>query len=323
MPSQLDRLEALLAEQEASVREAFEEFIRTVNSERVWQAIADRLELGDINGALDIVDSYVVRFADIVPTIHQAVGAATAAELATTASEFIIAISFDPSHPRAAQLARVNRMNLIREFTAEQRRATRQAIAESFDAGTGTFQTARAFRGSIGLNSTQQAWVSNFERGLRTLDRRVLDRALRDRRFDRTLERAIRDSKPLTEAQIQAQVDRYRARALMMRSETIARSEALRATSQAREESLQQMIEQTNIDRSRIRRIWNATRDERVRDWHLSMNGQERLIGVKFEDGNGDELMYPGDPDAPGRTTINCRCTTTFRVLPVEQLARA
>lgn len=312
----LDRLEELLSAQEETIRRAFTEFVRNVNAPEAVAAITERLEAGDLEGALAIVDSYAVRFANVLPTIQQVVGTATAAELAQIASEFAIAISFDSSHPRAAALARANRLELVREFTTEQRAATREAIVRSFETGEGTASTARAFRNSIGLNRVQERWVASFETALRNRDRKALDRALRDRRFDRTVERAFEAKRPLTELQIQRMTERYRARTLIMRSENIARTEALRATSGAREEALLQMIEQTGLPPERIRRVWNATRDARTRDAHRPMNGQEREIGASFEDGDGNALRWPGDPQAPAGTTINCRCTLTFRVLP-------
>lgn len=322
MPTPLDRLEELLDQMEASVRRAFEAFIRGINVPEVVEQLLELIERGDLNGAIAIVDSYIVRFADVIPSIQQTVGTAAAAELAETVSDVILAIGFDPSHPRAAQIARVARLNLIREMVEEQRKAIRQATARAFEEGTGTAGTARAFRGAIGLTSGQERWVATFEEQLRARDARVLSRALRDRRFDRTLERMLRDKRPLTEAQIERMVERYRARALIMRSENIARTEAVRATSQAREEALRQMIEQTGLDARRVRRIWNATRDRRTRDAHRTMQAQERAITEPFEDGDGNRLQYPGDPAAPAETTINCRCTLTFRVLPPESTQR-
>ena len=52
MPSQLDRLDALLDRLALQVQAAFREFIRLVNSETVAAALADRIEVGDINGAI-------------------------------------------------------------------------------------------------------------------------------------------------------------------------------------------------------------------------------------------------------------------------------
>jgi len=42
---------------------------------------------------------------------------------------------------------------------------------------------------------------------------------------------------------------------------------------------------------------------------HQRMDGQQRLMGDKFKNPTtGDELMYPGDPSAPIRSTANCGC---------------
>lgn len=56
-------------------------------------------------------------------------------------------------------------------------------------------------------------------------------------------------------------------------------------------------------------KVWIATPDNRVRDWHLSMDGQEADVDGFFTDGLGNHLEFPGDPMAPPNTTYNCRCT--------------
>ncbi len=143
-----------------------------------------------------------------------------------------------------------------------------------------------------------------------------LQRDLRDRRFDGRVQAAIDRNRPLTTKQIDMMVDRYRKNALQMRAETIARTEGLQATSEARDESVAQMIDQTGLAPERIVDIWNATRDKRTRDWHATMNGQKQPKGTPFVDGLGNRLRYPGDPQAPANTRINCRCAKTFSVLP-------
>lgn len=56
-------------------------------------------------------------------------------------------------------------------------------------------------------------------------------------------------------------------------------------------------------------KVWIATPDHRVRDWHLSMDGQEVDIHEAFIDGHGEALEYPGDPSGSPQTVYNCRCT--------------
>lgn len=315
VPTQIERIDALLADQEASIREAFRDFIESVTSGPALREIIARLEARDIAGALAIVDSYVVRMGDVIPMVHATVGANAASELAALAPDLILAISFDPSNPRAAEIIRNNRFEFIRDFTNQQRKATQQALNRAYQEGIGTAGAARAFRESIGLTATQEQAVANYRNLLTNRDRRALERALRDRRYDQTVSNAIERDRPLTAAQIDRMTERYRSRYRAMRSETIARTEGVRATSQAREESMAQMIEQTGIDPRRLIRVWQPTRDNRTRDWHSSMSGQKRPYGQTFTDGLGNALLYPGDPSAPPATTINCRCALTFSVL--------
>lgn len=67
-----------------------------------------------------------------------------------------------------------------------------------------------------------------------------------------------------------------------------------------------------------VTKVWMATGDDRTRDWHLSMDGQEREIDEPFIDGLGNELMEPGDPDAPSNTVWNCRCSMRSRIKGVK-----
>lgn len=321
-----DSIEALIADLDATIQEAFRSFIAAVNSPQVWGYIEDLLNIGDIDGALRIVESHIVRLADVVAQAQVHLGAATAQELNRQMSSVPIAISFDPSLPRAAALIGASRLNLIQELSEVQRAAVRTAIAEGFETGQGTFATARAFRNAIGLHSQQVRWAASFERRLRTLDPKALGMDLRDRRFDRTIRRAIERGRALNEDKIARMVERYRARALMYRSEMIARTEAVRATSQVRHEAMLQMVKQTGIDPNRVERVWNATKDNRVRDHHASMDGQTRGVEERFEDGKGNLLMYPGDPNARAPagnaaaldTIINCRCSLTYRIKPPQ-----
>lgn len=58
-----------------------------------------------------------------------------------------------------------------------------------------------------------------------------------------------------------------------------------------------------------LRKYWIATGDRRTREWHLVMDGQERNIDEPFEDGHGNLLDCPADPNAAMETVYNCRCS--------------
>lgn len=53
---------------------------------------------------------------------------------------------------------------------------------------------------------------------------------------------------------------------------------------------------------------WLSSRDARVRDSHLGIDGQERTLDERYSNG----LMYPGDPSGEPAESINCRCVEEY-----------
>lgn len=68
----------------------------------------------------------------------------------------------------------------------------------------------------------------------------------------------------------------------------------------------------------KIHKIWIATNDQRTREAHEELDGQEREIDEPFENSLGD-IMYPGDPDADPANVYNCRCTMKTKILGFER----
>ena len=66
-------------------------------------------------------------------------------------------------------------------------------------------------------------------------------------------------------------------------------------------------------------KVWIATPDSHVRDWHLSMDGQEVPVNDYFIDGLGNELECPGDDGAPPETVYNCRCSMRSHIIGIRQ----
>lgn len=311
------RLENLIASQETLVKRAFAVFMRDARSDEVMEAVSGRLERRDIEGALRIVDSYVIRLSTVIPRAFQRAARLEAEEMGQKLKPLLggVAISFDPSDTRSATLMRANQLEFVRAFSREQRHATTLALGEALAEGVGTRGAARAFRDSIGLTARQERAVRNYRRLLREGNAEALARDLRDRRFDPSVRSAVSGDRMLSSEQINRMSERYRDRYIMLRAETIARTEGVRVTSTARREAFRQALDDIGLDRSQIRRVWNATNDERTRDSHREMDGQEVGIDEPFISGAGNRLMYPGDPNAPAEETINCRCVVTNNVL--------
>ena len=65
-----------------------------------------------------------------------------------------------------------------------------------------------------------------------------------------------------------------------------------------------------------MKKVWIATGDDRTRDWHLELDGQEVDPDEKFIDSLGNELDCPGDEScgAP-ETYYNCRCAMRTHII--------
>lgn len=303
---ELERLDKLMLRQERRIRDAFLAFVVSGKSDSQIDRVVELLEQGRIDEVVRFMDSFVPSFADSIIVSSSVVGAAEATSLGVT---------FDPGNARAAEIAQAQRLNLIRHTTESQRDSVRQALIRGQEEGLGPRRLALMFRDAVGLTPAQEAAVLNYRRLLEEGNSDALRRDIRDRRYDRSVARAIRDDEPLSGAQIDKMVERYRSRYIQFRAEAIGRTEGVRITNLARAEALRQAAEQLEIEESRIIRVWNPTLDARTRDWHTSMKGQKKGVGEPFIDGQGQELMFPGDPNAPANTTINCRCILTFEFL--------
>lgn len=311
--SEVDLLMQQLASQEARIKQAFLSFVSIVKSDEVLRPINALLSVGDVEGALAIVDTHIVRLGAIIPAVYTTVGASAASSIAETLGLAGIGVSFDPTDMRTANIIRTARLNLIRETTEKQREATRQALTRAFETGAGPRQTATAFRDSLGLTAKQELAVQRYRELLERNSKEALTRQLRDRRFDRSVINASDKSIPLTSEKIDTMVTRYRERYVQYRAEAVARTEGVRATSMSRDQAMRQTIEATGISESKVTRIWNRTDDDRTRDAHVVMQGQATTMDGVFIDGLGNELKFPGDPDAPIETTAQCRCVVTFK----------
>ena len=175
--------------------------------------------------------------------------------------------------------------------------------------------------GMIGLTRHQDEYAQRALAELRSADsaqlRNYLERQARDRRFDRTVLRAIRDRRAVPAELRDKMIASYRSRLLRMRGEAVGRTEALGAVNAGQHEAVEQAVRDPDnpVEAQDVRRIWNATSDSRVRDTHLAMNYQTRRQGEPFQSPSGAQLMYPGDRSlgAPAAEVINCRCNERSR----------
>lgn len=306
------RIERLLAQAEPRLRAAFLRMVSAIKSQYTLSEIATFVEAGSLAQALDTALRSVSILGEAY--VDEFITAAREAASYLGRSVADIQIVFDQTNTRAVEAMRRNQLRLVRGFTEQQRETVRQILFDGVQRGLNPREIARQFRDSIGLTPNQMRAVENYRRALSELSPDALRRALRDKRFDRTVLNAIDRGQSLTAAQIDKMVGRYHEKMLAHRAEVIARTESLRAVNQGTEALFQQGIDEGTLQADNMERIWNTASDDRVRDSHEPMNGQSQPFGVAFQSGAGNALMYPGDPDAPAEETIQCRCVVATRI---------
>lgn len=304
-------IRSLLNRFEPDYRDRFLALMAQIQDQRTLDQLADLIAQGRIEEALASALQAANPLASLDSTIFMTSGNEAAAFVQSVQE---VVIDFNQVNSRAVRIMEDNQLRLVREFTQQQRQATREALLEGIRTGENPRAQARAFRRSIGLTLRQMQSVNNFKRLLREDPREAMTRALRDRRFDRSILRAIDTEQPLSEAQVDRMVDRYHERFLRHRAETIARTETLWAVHAGTEELFQQAMEQGALTPGDLTRKWITRLDGRERASHHTMNGQEQPFGTPFVSGDGNLLRYPGDENAPASERIQCRCVLATRM---------
>ena len=313
-------MEDLLSTTASRVRTAWRRMVAHMREENSVDVISDRLAIGM---RADLITGVAVSAAAFAAGQHAAyvhAGQAAARRLreahaVTVAKKLLV---FDAADPPAVAWAQRNRLDKIREITQEQRDAIHGILVQGARSGANPRVMAREIHETIGLTAKQEQIVANYRRQLEQGQlTEALARELTGGNADRTLEAALRSRDAIPPTRIDSMVDAYRSNWTRMRAETIGRTEGLRVAHQASDELYRQAVERGDLKPEQIVRTWvhrSGVRGKKDRSFHVSMNGQTRGYEEPFVSGLGNELMFPGDPDAPIEETAQCTCVVTVRV---------
>jgi hypothetical protein len=326
-----DEIETLLGRVEANLRRAFMESVYEIRDRAQVERVADRLRQGDVEGAL--------RALYLNPDAYQRLDRAIRETYITGGNRAVadmqpvrdreggkLVIRFDARNPSAEAWLADRSSSRIVEITDDQREAVRQAMRRGMEAGVNPRvtaidivgqrdpQTGRRQGGIIGLTTQQEGYVARARAELASGEaeqmRRYLGRARRDRSFDPIVRTAIGQEKPVSIANADRLISRYKDRLLALRGETIARTESLAALNASRHEAYRQAIEKGDVTPQQIRKTWVATKDNRTRDSHREIDRDTVGYNERFRNG----LLYPHEPNAPAEEVINCRCRLNYRI---------
>lgn len=331
------RLELLLDEMTPQLAAAFRASIDDITSNVSLQRLVDAIERRDYEAAIRELYIEAAAFRPLDRAISAAYDAGGVDAVATLPALTgpnggRLVIRFDGRNPRAERWLARHSSQLITGITQDMRIAARQHLVAGMQAGVNPRTSAlslvgridratgRRVNGVIGLTSSQERFVATAREDLLSGDpsrlRHYLTLNRRDRRFDRTILAAIRDSKPIDAATVERITGRLSDSYLSLRGEVVARTESLTALNASRREAFEQAVEQGGLDRRNIVRYWSAAQDVRTRDTHSAMHGQEVGMDEPFVSPSGARMMYPGDTSlgASPSETIQCRCFHGVRV---------
>lgn len=349
MPTPREIIDTLLAQYEPRLRDAFLAAIEEIKSNILLRIIIERLERGDVFGAVDAMQIDVGDFAMLDKAFADAYfggGQATVDNLprVTGPDGNRVVFRFGVRNLEAEAFLREHSSTMVTRIVEDQREAIRQHLTSGLEAGRNPRQTAldvvgrvdrtsnRRTGGVIGLTAPQERFVTSARAELLSDDpavvERYFERQRRDKRFDALVRRAQkvgwekaaeevseRTGKRVTAKGLQDKaVGRYSDRLLALRGEMLSRTETLTALNRSRDDAIRQQIAEGKVDPQDVTKIWRSAHDARVRLTHAVLDGKKAPFDGMFQSVSGAMLKHPGDPAAPASETVGCRCVVEYKI---------
>ena len=315
------------------IRKAFLGSISDVTSTTVLQSVVDAIEAGDIEQAFRSLGYSQAAMRPVTQMIERAfeTGGVTVAGSAfpkrvSAPGGGTTVFRFDVRNSRAEAWLRDHSSDFVSRIGEETRTVIRDTVTAGVEAGRNPRNialdiigrvdpaTGRRVGGVVGLTQQQAAAVRRVREELASGERdqmmNYFNRVRRDKRFDRTVMKAINDGRPVDADTLGKIANRYSDSLLQLRGENIARTEALQSLNQSADMAMRQAIDEGLINNGDVTKEWDASGDKRVRPTHAAMDGQRKGMDEPFTSPSGAQLMFPGDSSlgAGAEEVINCRC---------------
>lgn len=332
-----EKFEHLISRFEPDVRKAFLEAIDDIKSAIVLRRIVERLEKGDIAGAIrafGLDDTAAFRPLDrAIAQAFEGGGIAAVQDMPTLRDPegHVVTIRFDVRNPAAESYLREHSSTLIRNIVEDQKNAIQIILEDGLRRGANPTQTAldiagrvsrvtgKRENGTLGLTSVQAGYVAaNRERLLAGSPddlRHYLTLGRRDKRFDRSIVKHIKEGTKPSREEIARINGRYADGLLKLRADTIARFETAAAVGSSKKQAYLQAVQRGELDVNTLTKVWRKPpKTKYAREQHQEMDGQEVKFTVSFVAPDGTLIDFPCDPSAPIKHTANCRCDWDIRI---------
>lgn len=325
--SLLKSIEAL----EPSFKTAFLGSIADIKSAAQMSVIVRALEenrLDDVIRALHLSPEFFAPLDDAIRAAYLQGGRDSLAALPalTEPGGGRLEIRFGGNSPRAQRWVSNHSSNLITAVSQDAKASARTVIEEAIRIGRNPRSTAldlvgrinkvtgRREGGIIGLTNPQTGHVIKarselFRGGPRGMSK-FLGRKRRNKSFDKLILKHIADGTDLSLKDVDRIVQSYENSLLLLRGETVARTESLAAFNAGQQEGVAQLVESGAVEQEQVRRVWRTSKDSRVRDLHQTMDGESVGLNETFSNG----LLFPAEPGGAPEQVINCRCVAETRI---------
>lgn len=320
-------LDAFAKEWPPKIQKAFWDAVYRARARIDVDALTDALARGDVLGASEMLRLNANDFSSLREAMRGAYISAGEGMNGMLPQQIAAQWGFEGYNPRALTWIEQRGAALVQGITEDSQAATQRAILDVLErpqerslrsaaldiTGRMNRATARREGGILGLTAEQTQWAINARADLANLDARYFNRARRDKRFDKTVAAAIRNGRPLSQAQIDKITGRYKDKLLDMRGQIIARNEAFEAQASARHEAMRQVRERPDVEA--VTKRWQLGFPVQHRDNHVALAGRKVAdLEDRFDLGGGLTALHPHDADLPAGETINCRCSLVYRV---------
>lgn len=328
-----ENINALIETWEPRAKAAFLKAIRDHRGRISITRLADRIRAGDADGALREVglDPAIYRPLDLTITAaYEATGTQAAASISVSRYSSRPAL-FDIRGFTADSWLRQNNGRMLTDLLSDDGIVARGAIGRAIATGQNPYEAALELAGRVskvsglreggilGLGSREAEWARSYEDDLGGVpSEKALTKTLRDKRFDRTVARAIKEGVPIPADTRRAMINAYRNRAVRFRAEGVAASEAMKAIGAAQIEAYEQAATKGAIEADQVARFWVTKGDSRVRPEHRLIPGMNKDgVGLRepFRTPEGLALYPP--------LGFGCRCRVRMEIREVRRALAA
>lgn len=317
-----------------AVAEAFFRAVEDLRAGVELQRVTVAIENGDVDAALEALHIDPAAYADVSEAVRQSYlegGRATAQQLPRRRPDgTAMVVRFNGANPEAERWLSTSSAALVTRITADQREAVRQRLSAGMQNGqnprvvaldiVGRINRATGKRegGILGLSAVQAEYVATARDELTSDDPAILGhfltRARRDRRFDRSITKAIREGQALQPEIARKAAAGYERRLLQLRGEMIGKVEVFNALAEAKDRAYWQAVDEGKLSAEMVRIRWRHLSNEHPRLDHVAMNGRTIKLGGRFVLPDGTSMRFPHDPDGSVKHNAGCHCQGDYRV---------